>query len=164
MADEHADLALALQSGSPAERREAAERLAQSPSAARQVAVALVETCDTDDDQLREWIAAALEESGPPDVGGVARLRELVEHPRLDVAYWAATLLGRLAVDAAPAVPQLARALDTHPEPSVRERAAWALGRIGPPAAAAREALTRAADNSSGRLARLAQQALDRLR
>jgi HEAT repeat protein len=130
---------------------------------ARAAAVPLVEACETEDDQLREWVAAALEELGPPDVADVANLAALVERSPLDVAYWAATLLGRLEDQAAAAVPNLAWALANHPEMAVRQRAAWALGKIGPAANRARDALTEAAENSNRRLASLARDAMDRL-
>ena len=70
-----------------------------------------------------------------PRPADASALAALVNKPSLDVAYWAATLLGRLESQAAPAVPQLAEALDRHTESTVRERAAWALGKIGPAAA-----------------------------
>lgn len=156
-------LAASLKSGSPAERLAAAENLAQLGSEAHAAAVPLVEACETQDDQLREWVAAALEELGPPDPTDVAKLAALLEHSSLDVAYWAATLLGRLEDRAAPAVPNLALALRDHPEMAVRQRAAWALGKTGPAANLARDALTRAAENSNRRLASLARQAIDQL-
>lgn len=156
-------LVTSLKSGPLAERQAAAEKLAQLGSEARRAAVALVEALETQDDQLREWVAAALEELGPPDAGDVAKLASLVDRSSLDVAYWAATLLGRLDAKAAPAVPNLALALVHHPETAVRERAAWALGKIGPAANAARHALTQAADSSNRRLASLARDAMGRL-
>lgn len=157
-------LVAALASGSLAERQAAAEKLGQLGSDAVGAAVALVEACDTHDDQLREWVAAALEGLGPPAAGDVARLASLVQCPMAGVAYWAATLLGRLQDGAAAAVPNLAHALRSHADLAVRERAAWALGKIGPPAQAARDAIAAAANSPDRRLARLAAEALARLR
>jgi HEAT repeat protein len=152
-----------LEWGSLAQRRAAAEKLAQLESEARGAAVPLVAMCHTDDESLREWVTAALEGLGPPEVSDVGKLAALVGRPSLDVAYWAATLLGRLEAAAAPAVPNLAEALTTHPETAVRQRAAWALGKIGPAAKSARDALTQAAESSDRRLARLAQEAISHL-
>jgi len=157
------NLVAMLESGSLAERRETAEKLAQMESDARAAAVPLVATCHTDDEQLREWATAALEGLGAPQASDVEKLAALLDRPTLDVAYWAATLLGRLQAEAAPAVPNLTEALTTHPETAVKERAAWALGKIGPAASSARDALARAAEGSDRRLARLANQALGEL-
>lgn len=157
------NLAALLETGSPAERLDAAEKLAQLESDARDAAVPLVEACQTEDDQLRDWVVAALEALGPPAAGEVAKLASLVEHESLDTAYWACTLLGRLELQAAPAVPALAKTLGNHADLVVRQRAAWALGKIGPAAGAARGDLQQAADAADSRLARLAREALDRL-
>lgn len=153
----------ALKSGSPAARLEAAEKLARLESAARAAAVPLVEACASDNEQVRDWVVAALEGLGPPGIDDVDRLAALAKHASLDAAYWAVTLLGRLKDAAAAAVPALAEALDDYPDMPVRQRAAWALGQIGPAASAAREALQRAADGDDRRLARLASEALARL-
>jgi hypothetical protein len=83
-------------------------------------------------------------------------------HP--DVGYWAATLLGRLGKQAAPAVPVLARVVCGGVDLTVRQRVAWALGQIGPAAAEALAALQQAATSDDLRLARLAQQAIDLIR
>ncbi len=144
-------------------RQAAAERLAQLGPDAQAAAVPLVEACGSDDESLREFATAALEELGPPLPSEVAKLSALVSQESLDVAYWAATLLGRLQDHAASAADALAAALDQHPEASVKQRAAWALGQMGPAAESARRALQQAASGSDRRLARLAQEALDNL-
>ncbi|MEX2114517.1 MAG: HEAT repeat domain-containing protein [Pirellulales bacterium] len=144
-------------------RQSAAERLAQLGPDAQAAAVPLVEACAIDDDNLREFVTAALEELGPPLPSEVGTLAALVSHVSLDVAYWAATLLGRLKDHAASAVDALAMVLDKHPQGSVKQRAAWALGQIGPAAESARGTLQQAAAGSDKRLARLAQEALDKL-
>ncbi len=162
-----ADVATLIQSLRCAEesgRQAAAEQLAKLGADAQPAAVALVESCATEDDETREWVAAALEDLGPPPANDVARLAVLVANRSLDVAYWAATLLGRLRHEAEPAGPALATALEEHPEMAVRQRAAWALGRIGQPAADARSALDKAASSTDPRLASLARDALDKLK
>lgn len=152
-----------LHSGNPSERQTAAQQLAQLEHGAQAAAVALVETAATEDDELREWVVAALEALGPPRAEDVRRLAALLKQPSLDVAYWAATLLGRLESAAAPAVPELTDALRAHPEIAARERVAWALGKIGPPAAAAENSLSAAAASQHARLARVARQALEQI-
>ncbi len=124
--------------------------------------MALVEASGRSDD-ARESVVATLEELGPPPAADGAKLADLLNDPSLDVAYWAATLLGRLEGAAAPAVSSLAQALARHAELAVRQRAAWALGKIGPPAAAARGPLEIAAASQNTRLASLARTALDSL-
>ncbi len=159
-----AALVTTLCTGSPAAREDAAQKLAQLEREAQAAAVALVEAAATDDDQLREWVTAALESLGPPCADDASRLAALLAEPSLDVAYWAATLLGRLENDATAAVPELTKALRQHPEPAARERAAWALGKIGPAAAPAERALEEAAAGDQRRLARLAQEALAQIK
>jgi HEAT repeat protein len=163
MSESVSHLIALLASAAPADRIDAAEKLARLETAAQPAAVALVRACALEDDQLRDWVVAALEALGPPDEGDVANLAAMVDSSSLDSAYWAVTLLGRLQDKAAPAVPQLAGALANHAEMPVRERAAWALGRIGPSAAQARDALTTAAQGPDARLAKLAGDALARL-
>jgi HEAT repeat protein len=82
------------------------------------------------------------------------------EHP--DVAYWAATLLGRLESEASGAVSQLMEALGSSAL-AVRERAAWALGRIGPRASKALPLLRKLSRDSRPRLARLAAEAIGKI-
>ena len=155
-------LVKALSANDPSQRQSAAEKLAQLGEEARPAAVSLVEACGIDD-EAREWVVAALEGLGPPPPTDVARLSALLRQPALDVAYWAATLLGRLGPEAKAAVASLAETLDSHAEQSVRQRAAWALAQIGPAAAGARGALEKAAAGSDGRLASLAKDALTRV-
>ena len=156
-------LAQTLESGELAARRDAAEQLAQLGEEARPAAVSLVLATATDDEDLREWAVGALEGLGPPDDTDASRLAELLKHEQLDVAYWAATLLGRLGEQASSTVPALVSALNGHPEPAVRERAAWALGKMGSEAAPAKDDLAQAAKSSNARLAKLAQTALEHI-
>jgi HEAT repeat protein len=159
MSADIAALVTALNSADLAARQQAAEQLVQLGEEAQVAAVPLVEACGGEA-TLRDAAAAALESLGPPPDKDVEALARLLARPQLDVAYWAATLLGRLQDGAEPAVAALAEALNHHPELAVRERAAWALGKIGPAAAAAHEALQAAAASSQTRLAHLAKDAL----
>jgi HEAT repeat protein len=157
-------LIAALTASDPNERRQAAETLAQQAEAAQAAAVALVRVTGDDDEEVREAAVGALEDLGPPLVEQLGELAALVADPNADVAYWAVTLLGRLGTEAAAAVPALTAALEPPTAMAVRQRAAWALGNIGAAAAAARPALERAAREPDPRLARLASEALARIK
>ncbi|MGD9723001.1 MAG: HEAT repeat domain-containing protein [Pirellulales bacterium] len=152
-----------LRSGDEARCRDAAEQLSRMGGDAQPAAVALVEACASGDDETRELVVAALEELGAPPAEDAPRLAALLTDARLDVAYWAATLLGRLRKQAASAVATLTKALADHPEMAVRQRAACALGEIGAGAAAARAALETAAADGDQRLATLAREALAKI-
>jgi HEAT repeat protein len=150
-----------LAAGDADRRAEAAEMLCRAGSSAAQAAVPLVRACADDDDRVREWAVAALEELGPPASSVLPQLIELAASGHPLVAYWATTLLGRSGHDAAKAVPILVKSLESAGDAAVAQRAAWALGKIGPAAAGARAALEKAAGGADPRLARLAREALD---
>jgi HEAT repeat protein len=160
MANAIASYIAQLASKDAAQQAAAAEALAQLGPDARPAAVALVRACATDDDSIREWVTSALEGLGPPPAEQMTDLISLVGNKSLDVAYWAATLLGRLGAIAKPAVPALTQSLRSSAEQSVRERAAWALGQIGAAANSALPALREAAASKQPRLSRLATEAL----
>jgi len=144
----------------PVRRAAAAERLCQAGEQARSAILDLVRACGDADEQVREWVVAALEELGPPPDDAIATLAPLAGATDPLVAYWAVTLLGRSGQAAAATVSLLADRLGDRAAPEVAERAAWALGKIGPAAAAAVSALEAAAGSSDPRLARLAREAL----
>jgi HEAT repeat protein len=145
-----------------ATRARAAEALARLGEDARGAAVPLVRAAGDEDEQVREWATAALEELGSPARDDVAAMMELIDNRQADIGYWAVTLLGRAERAAATAVPQLAAALTSSLHPTVQHRAAWALGQIGI-ADGARPALEKAAKSDDVRLARLAEKALTQL-
>jgi HEAT repeat protein len=145
-------------------RLTAAENLCHQAEAAQPAAVALAKAAADEDDDVREAVVAALEDLGPPPLEQLDQLTPLLADPNGDVAYWAATLLGRLGSSAAPAVAALTSALAPAAPLTVRQRAAWALGNVGPAAASATPALEMAAAHNDPRLARLAKQALDQIR
>jgi HEAT repeat protein len=157
-------LIASLTSTDVAERRESAELLARLGPDATTAAISLVKACGDDDEQVRNWAVAALEELPAPDAAGAATLESLINGASLDVAFWAATLLGRMEGAAAGAVPTLAAAVATHPELVVRQRVAWALGKIGKPAATAVPQLEIASASEDARLARFATIALESIR
>jgi HEAT repeat protein len=144
-------------------RANAAQQLARLGEEARPAAVPLVRCCGDDDEPVREWSTAALEELGPPSPTDAEALAELLDHASADVGFWAATLLGRLGDKGAPAAAQLIQVLESSPHAAVRQRAAWALGQIGPAAAASLSALQHAASSEDSRLARLAQRAMEQI-
>ncbi len=153
-------LIASLSSGDCATRREAAESLARLGSGAAPAAISLVKACGDDDEQVRDWAVAALEELAAPDSATAGDLQSLVNDESLDVAFWATTLLGRLESEAASAVETLAVAVANHPELVVRQRAAWALGKIGNAASTAVPQLEQASSSDDARLARFAADAL----
>ncbi len=146
------------------ERLHAAEALLEMGEEAQAAAPALVRACADDAEEVRELAAGTLESLGPPASGDVTALAELLEAGHGDIAYWAATLLGRIGAEAAAAIPALVKTLAKEDSPSARERAAWALGQIGVAKKDAIDALQKAAEHASPRLARLAQEALDSFR
>lgn len=77
-----------------------------------------------------------------------------------ELEYWAATLVGRLGPQAAPATGLLATVLLDSACLAARERAAWALSQIGPAARAATNSLRQIGHDDPPRLQRLAQSAL----
>ena len=148
-------------SGPDAEdRATAAEALCRAGDSASSAATALVAACGDDDDGVREWAAAALEELGPPPSEQIADLIPLAAASHPLVAYWAVTLLGRGGEAASSAVSTLEACLAPGKAIEVRQRACWALGKIGLAAASARAALAVAAADSDPRLSRLAGEAL----
>lgn len=157
------ELAVQLASMNVDQRIAAAEALSHLAEDARPATVPLVQAIGDENEEVREWVNSALEELGPPDVADAEALADLLDDSNQDVGYWAATLLGRLKGDAAKTVPQLANILGSQAALQVRERTAWALGKIGPPAVSAVDELRKAASGDDARLARLANDALDRI-
>ncbi len=164
MADPSSDdvsrLAEQLSHGDAVVRRLAAENLCRQAGDSGSVAVAIVQAAADPDEGVREWVVAALEELGPPLAEQCDELATLVGHTESDIAYWAATLLGRLGEDASPAVQRLADVLEESTTNHVRERIAWALSKIGPAAATATPALRKCAESDNPRLARTAARAI----
>lgn len=154
------DLIRSLSDGSETDRRAAARELASQGEGAQPAAIALVESLAVDDDELREWCVAALEDLGTPRVDDRDALIGLVRHDNAHVAYWACTLLGRLGNGALEAAPTLADVMLTSSAPEVCQRAAWALGKIKSSDPQVVQKLADAAKSDDVRLARLASQAI----
>lgn len=140
-------------------RAAAAESICQSGEEAVAAAVDLVQAAG-DEEAVQVWSVAALEEMGPPAADSVEALTHLARDEQAIVAYWAITLLGRLAESAATAEETLADRVLNATESSVRERAVWALAKIGPQSEVAIEALRVVAGSDSNRLASMAEAAL----
>ena len=146
-------------------RAEAAEQLSRAPEQIGDAADALLDACQDSDERVRVWAAEALETMDAPSEKIAPLLSQRLAASNADVAYWAATLLGRLGPAAATAAPPLSVLLDREDAPqSARERAAWALGQIGPDASAAIASLEQAAQSQNRRLAALASAALKAVR
>lgn len=122
-----------LQSQVEAQRIAAIEHLARSP-AIQAAAVALVEASGDASETVRQLATGALEDLGPPAPSDLPRLIGLLDHAADDVAYWAATLVGRLAGEAVPAAERLVEA--ARRDGAAGERALWAIAQIGQQAAA----------------------------
>jgi len=140
-------------------RATAAESLCAADAGSTRAAIALVKAC-ADNESVQIWAVSALEGLGPPPIEAIEPLSNLAADDNALVAYWAATLLGRLGRQATTSQTALANVLTTSTDDSVRQRAAWALGKIGADTEDALNALAKAADSGSERLARLAQSAL----
>lgn len=164
MVDTVAALVAQLTANDVDQRLQAAETLGQMAEQAQDAAPALVRACADVAEEVREAAVGALESLGPPASTDVKTLTALLAEDNADVAYWAATLLGRLGADAREAVPALVQTLAKNDAPSACERAAWALGQIGPAARNAVDALQDASTQPNPRLARLAREALDSIR
>lgn len=149
-----------LQSDSAETRYAAAEQLARCGEQARPAAAVLVSCSGDEDERISEFAVAALEGLGPPADEALAQLATLLGNQNPDVAYWAATLLGRLEAKGTGAVAGLVATLRSNPHLQVRQRVAWALGMIKHAGSGAKEALEQAAASQDPRLARLARQAL----
>lgn len=163
MATDLSRLIASLGSEQQPERQAAAEELLRMGAEAAPAALALVGAADSDD-ETRSLATGALEDLGAPPLGMVPDLAAALKRPTLDGPYWAATLLGRLKADAAPAVERLADAAARHPQITVRQRATWALGEIGAAASPALETLEQVAMDADPRLARLASEAMGKIR
>ena len=105
-------------------------------------------------------VVAALEEA-EPSFDALDGLVSLLNGPNDDAAYWAATLIGRLGDQAAPAAEQLGALVGGEASQAVRQRAAWALEKIGPSASCVLPALRSATESEDPRLARQARRAID---
>lgn len=145
------------------ERRQAAESLSMMGPDASPATVELVMACDDPDEQVQEYVVAALEELGPPLPDHLQRLAELLDSTNSLVCYWALTLLGRSEGEAKPYQDSIANVLTNGSSLAVQERAAWALGKMQADSSAATQALRNATESPEPRLSRLATSSLETL-
>jgi HEAT repeat protein len=150
----------ALRSADATERAAAAEQLCHAGADAAPACVELVRAC-ADEEAVREWAVAALEELGPPPQELLEPLIQLVSNDNATVAYWAVTLLARLGPAAIASEPKVVAILQGSPDEAVRERAASALGTMGAKSEESLAALEIASKAQSPRLARLAKASLE---
>jgi HEAT repeat protein len=154
-----------LRAGSQDVRRWVVEQLIDHPKSYRDWIPTLIEATGDLDETVREWAADSLETMGAPRSFDLPEIVELLsEAYDGEVAYWAATMLGRLGPSAHPATDVLARTIRFSKYLPVRERAAWALGQIGPRAAGATLILRETSENATPRLRRIATEALESIR
>lgn len=126
-----AQLVVRLRDSDGKARLDAAERICHMAEEAAPAAVDLVGACGDDDEQVREWVVAALEGLGAPPEASIPALAGLATSENPLASYWAITLLGRSGQAAKAAVPVLTGCLRAADE-AVRRRAAWAIEKIGP--------------------------------
>ena len=126
-----AQLVVRLRDSDGKARLDAAERICHMAEEAAPAAVDLVGACGDDDEQVREWVVAALEGLGAPPEASIPALGGLAASENPLAAYWAITLLGRAGQAAKSAVPAVTACLQSKDE-AVRRRAAWAIEKIGP--------------------------------
>ncbi|MEQ8211356.1 MAG: HEAT repeat domain-containing protein [Lacipirellulaceae bacterium] len=153
-----------LRTGETAQQAEAAEAIAALGDGAQPAIPALVQFCGDDEESVRNWCVAALEEAGPPATSHLSDLANMAQAADSDVAFWAITMLGRAGSEAKDAIPVLLERLQDRHAPTVQERAAWALGRIGQGSEPVIFALEKVASHSGGPLAAQVQRALKRLK
>jgi hypothetical protein len=110
----------------------AAETLASLAEEGQAAIVALVQHCGSENEDLQNWCTAALEEIGAPTVAQIDELTLLASSANSDVAFWAATLLGRAGPLASSATTTLQERSDDNSAPAVQRRAIWALQQIQP--------------------------------
>lgn len=158
---EVAALIAALQQPLAAERIEAARLLCQAGTGANSAAVALVQAVGDDDDDVRQWVTAALEELGPPRVEDLENLEQVLRESEADRAYWAATLIGRLGSAGGGAAKSLAAVARSAQPLTVRQQAVWAIGELGPVAHDCHDTLREVSASPDPRLRRLAEAALE---
>lgn len=126
-----AQLVVRLRAPDGTARLDAAERICRMAEDAAPAAVDLVRACTDADEQVREWVVAALEGLGAPPEASIQAISGLVASENPLAAYWAITLLGRAGQAAKSAVPAVTACLRSKDE-AVRRRAAWAIEKIGP--------------------------------
>lgn len=156
-------LAASLLTDKPSRRVAAAEELATLGPDASPAALALVTACGNP--ALVDICIGALEELGPPPVEQLPEIAKLVISADENVAYWAATLLGRAGEAATPYLASLEEsAKNEGATVEVRERAVWAMGKLGAGAKPAEATLRAIAESGpTPRIKRLASTALANL-
>ena len=145
-----------------AERRlAAAEALCALGASAAPATLELIDALADSDERVREAAGGALEAIEAPLGAFVSDLAQRLTAANSHQSFWAATMLGRLGVEASPAIESLARVVADAAAPlAVRQKSAWALGQIGASAQSALPQLQQAAASDDPRLTRLAHGAM----
>ena len=150
--------------GNPEERAVAAENLSYLGTGADFATVELLKAC-ADDEPIREWAVAALEEIGCPPLAFKSQISALTGDPNPLTSYWAVTLLGRMGDAANSEQDALLKLLrDDSTDLAVREKSIWAIGQMGPAASGTLPVLAELLKTSDApRLVQLAQDAIEHL-
>lgn len=122
------ELVRALASDDVADRRRAAEAAVQDSELAATAGVPLLDALTDEDEQVRDLITSALEDCGEVEADPLVLLERL-SMPDDSVAYWAATLLGRLGERALGVAGEM-RAAKATASPTVKARIERMLIRI----------------------------------
>ncbi len=127
----------------------------------RGVTVRCIKLAGHSDDEVRMWAAEALGMKVVPSPSEAIEIANCLAQPGDgEVAYWAATMLGRLGCDGIEGVAALIDCIEHSSFLPARERSAWALAQIGSGASQAIETLRLAVDENLPRLSRLANEAI----
>ena len=154
-----------LASGSE-QRQVSALRQISSRESVLGLAATVVALSGSENDEIRMWAAEAMETAIQPQKADMESLIEMMTaSPDGEVCYWSATMIGRLGLLGAAAVPALEDCLLNSNYLAARERAVWALSQVGPNAVAALTTLQELADQPDQhvRLSRLAAEVVRRL-
>lgn len=146
----------------PGQRIATLQALLRQPETISPLLLDLLDLTDQPDEELAAWVDEALEAARSPLPEDIAEFESRVADSRSETAaFWAATMLGRLAEGRASTVAVLAKAAGA-PDRALetRQRAAWALQHMSQARPEDAEALQRAAAESDPRLRRMAQAAL----
>jgi len=143
-------------------RCDAVRTVAQSGRLQSGITATVIQLVADKNEEVCMWACEALESRISPSPTEVVELIELLRDAKDgEVAYWTATMIGRLGSNASGATAVLANVLLDSPCLAARERAAWALSEIGPPAKSAMNALKQIGPEDPPRLQRLAAFAIE---
>ena len=120
-----------LKSGTPQERLLAAENLSLMAEVALPVLIPLLEACSDKDDEVLEYVSAALEAIGPPCDSQLSEIMVLLNQDCEQIQYWSVTMLGRAGKSATGFTRPFSKLLNNKTvNESVKQRVCWAVEKI----------------------------------